>query len=43
MPVSTDHVKQRINEVLEAKFELRLTTKPYAKLSLKKNTPSDTM
>jgi uncharacterized protein YutE (UPF0331/DUF86 family) len=35
MPVSTDHVKQRMNEVLEAKFELkRLTTKPYAKLSL---------
>jgi hypothetical protein len=35
MPVNTDHLKQRINEVLEAKSELnRLTSKPYAKLSL---------
>ena len=35
MPVNADHLKQRINEVLEAKSELkRLTTKPYAKLSL---------
>lgn len=35
MPVNKDHLKQRINEVLEAKSELkRLTSKPYAKLSL---------
>jgi uncharacterized protein YutE (UPF0331/DUF86 family) len=35
MPITPDHLKQRINEVLEAKSELkRLTTKPYAKLSL---------
>ena len=35
MPVNADHLKQRINEVLEAKSELnRLTSKPYAKLSL---------
>jgi len=35
MPVNTDHLKQRINEVLEAKSEInRLTSKPYTKLSL---------
>lgn len=31
MPVNVEHLKQRINEVLEAKAELnRLTSKPYA-------------
>lgn len=35
MPVNTDHLKQRITEVLEAKAELnRLTSKPYTKLNL---------
>lgn len=35
MPVNKDQLKQRINEVLEAKSELkRLTSKPYANLSL---------
>jgi len=35
MPVNKDHLKQRINEVLEAKSELkRLTSKPYVNLSL---------
>jgi uncharacterized protein YutE (UPF0331/DUF86 family) len=35
MPVDLSQLKQRINEVLEAKAELkRLTLKPYAKLSL---------
>jgi len=35
MPVNRDHLKQRIDEVLEARSELeRLTSKPYSKLSL---------
>lgn len=34
MPVNVDHLKQRINEILESKGELnRLTTKPYTQLS----------
>jgi len=35
MPINVDHLKQRINEILESKAELnRLTTKPYTKLSM---------
>lgn len=35
MPVNTQHLKQRISEILEAKSELvRLTSKPFSKLSL---------
>jgi uncharacterized protein YutE (UPF0331/DUF86 family) len=35
MPIDPDHLKQRIDEVLEAKSELtRLTLKPYTKLNL---------
>ncbi|MGA2768763.1 MAG: HepT-like ribonuclease domain-containing protein [Candidatus Bathyarchaeia archaeon] len=35
MPVNTEHLKQRISEILEAKSELvRLTSKPFSKLSL---------
>jgi uncharacterized protein YutE (UPF0331/DUF86 family) len=35
MPVNTQHLKQRISEILEAKSELvRLTSKPSSKLSL---------
>lgn len=35
MPVNTDNLKQRMNEVLEAKAELnRLTSKPYTRLNL---------
>lgn len=35
MPVNKDQLKQRINEVLEAKSELkRLTSKPYVNLNL---------
>jgi len=35
MPINVDHLKQRINEVLESKAELnRLTSKPYAELSI---------
>jgi uncharacterized protein YutE (UPF0331/DUF86 family) len=35
MPVDVSQLKQRINEVLDAKAELkRLTSKPYAELSL---------
>ncbi len=34
MPINVDHLKQRINEVLESKAELnRLTSKPYSELS----------
>jgi uncharacterized protein YutE (UPF0331/DUF86 family) len=34
MPVDKDHLKQRINEILEAKSELkRLTSKPYSKIN----------
>jgi len=35
MPINVDHLKQRINEILESKDELnRLTSKPYSKLSI---------
>ena len=34
MPVDTNHLEQRVNEVLEAMSELkRLTSKPYSTLS----------
>ena len=35
MPININHLKQRINEILESKAELnRLTSKPYNKLSM---------